>query len=215
MKVVDGLDLPEPYRQIYRPGQIGTDADGLQKQLPRFFYEVPSRDVARETYLTPHFALGELLRLDLKEEELLRDYPRYVPCAIRVLATYLERFRDFCEAPVFISVNGGFRSVRHQGNRMLSPHSWGAGVDIYRIGSAMLDNQEAIETYREKAMKLGPEVTVYPHGHGPGEVDDHLHFDLGYLHLVPPEVNDDGRVFESPSPVIDRRTGKRREGELY
>lgn len=215
LRVVDGIELPEEYRQIYRPAEIATAADGLQKQLPRFFYEVPSKEAAWNTYLTPHFALGELLRIDLKEEELLRDYPRHVPCAIRVLATYLERFRDLCEAPVYISVNGGYRSVKHQGNRSLSPHSWGAGVDIYRIGSTMLDSQESIETYREKASRLGAEVTVYPYGHGPGEVDDHLHFDLGYLHLVPPEVNDDGRVPESAAAIPERRSGERRESELY
>lgn len=209
LRVVDGLKLPEEYRQIYRPGEIVQDAEGRAKRLPRFFYEVPDKETAWNVALTPHFALGELLRVDLKEFEALRDYPRYVPCAIRVLATYLERFREICGAPLFISVNGGYRSPRHKGNTCTSTHSWGSAADIYRIGSKILDSQDAIESYREAASKLGPEVRVFPYGHDLGQTDDHLHLDLGFLHLVPPEAEDDLQVDPAMAPP-ERRRGERR-----
>ena len=211
LTIVDGLDLPEEYRAIYRPGERVDGADGRSKHLPRFFYEVPDKAAAWETQLTPHFALGELLRVDLKEHDLLRDYPRHVPCAIRVMATYLERFRDLCDAPVFISVNGGYRSVRHQGNRVTNAHSWGAAADIYRIGSTFLSDRDSIEHYRSKALALGPEVTVYPYGHGEGETDDHLHLDLGYLLMVPAGADDDDRRSEAEPGREERRNRERRE----
>jgi hypothetical protein len=207
LKVVDGVDLPEPYLSIYRPGRWIRDADG-KKRLPRYFYAIPEREVAWSTQLAPHFALGELLRVDLKEADPLRDYPRYVPCAVRILATYLERFREICEAPVFISVNGGYRSPAHRGNREVSAHCWAAGADIYRIGTTILDDQSSIEKYGELARRLGPEVTVYGYGHDPGTTDDHLHLDLGFLHMVPRGVDDDERVATLPEP--ERRTGERR-----
>ncbi len=205
LRIVDGLDLPVEYREIYLPGQIVTDANGRSKRLPRFFYEVPEKSLAWETQLTPHFALGELLRVDLKEVDVLREYPRHVPCAITVLASYLERLRVVCEAPIYVSVNGGYRSIRHQGNRSVSVHSWGSAVDIYRIGSTFLDDRESIEKYRETALSLGPEVTVYPYGHGPGETDDHLHLDLGFLLLVPSDADDDDRPELGKSEPSDRR----------
>lgn len=211
LRVVDGLELPEEYRKIYRPGETVLDANGRSKRLPRFFYEVPEKPVAWESQLTSHFALGEFLRVDLKETEALRNYPRHIPCAIRVLATYLERFRELCEGPVFISVNGGYRSVQHRGNRRMTPHSWGSAVDIYRIGSTILSDQDSIERYREKALSLGPEVTVYPYGHGPGETDDHLHLDLGYLLLVPAEADDDEGPEEQQAEAAERRKDDRRE----
>lgn len=209
LQIVDGLELPEEYRSIYRPGETVIDAEGRAKRLPRFFYEVPDKASAWETQLTPHFALGEFLRIDLKEHDLLRDYPRHVPCAVRILATYMERFRDLCDAPVFISVNGGYRSTRHQGNRSTNPHSWAAAVDIYRIGSTFLSDQDSIERYRAKALTLGPEVTAYPYGHGPGETDDHLHLDLGYLLLVPAEADDDDRSELGSAPPERRREERR------
>ncbi len=213
LKVVDGLDLPLEYRRAYRPGETVIDAGGRSKRLPRFFYEVPEKPVAWETQLTSHFALGEFLRVDLKEIELLRGYPRHVPCAVHVLASYLERFRDLCEAPVFISVNGGYRSVQHKGNRTMSVHSWGSAVDIYRIGSTILDDRDSIERYREKGLALGPEVSVYPYGHGPGEADDHLHLDLGYLLLVPAGADDDGRVEEKAESAERRQNDRRKYAE--
>jgi hypothetical protein len=210
LRVVDGVDLPEPYLSIYQPGRWVRDTEGRKKRLPRYFYEIPEREMAWSTQLAPHFALGELLRVDLKEADSLRDYPRYVPCAVRILATYLERFRDLCEAPVFVSVNGGYRSPAHRGNRGVSAHSWAAGADIYRIGASILDDQASIEKYGELARRLGPEVIVYGYGHEPGTADDHLHLDLGFLHMVPREMDDDERVATLPEPSAERRAAERR-----
>lgn len=210
LTIVDGLDLPSRYREMYRPGERVVDGNGRQKRLPRFFFEVEEKETAWSTNLAPHFALGEFLRVDIKETERLRSYPRYVPCAVRILASYLERFRELCGAPVYISVNGGYRSPLHGGNRSVGPHSWATAVDIYRIGSTILDDRQAIETFRETALQLGPEVRVFPYGHDREESDDHLHLDIGYLHLVPPEMEDDHRSTEVTRTPPERRDGERR-----
>ena len=71
----------------------------------------------------PHFGLNEFLLVDLKEAERLRSYPRYVPCAVRVLAFYLERLREAVGAPIHLAVNGGYRSpVAQAGGGGHAPH---------------------------------------------------------------------------------------------
>ena len=49
----------------------------------------------------------------------------------------------------------------------------------------MLNSHSAIEKYAALAHELAPEINVLPYGHQTGETDDHLHLDLGYVHLVP------------------------------
>lgn len=167
------------------------DPQGRRHRLPRYFYEVPSHTEAREIRLTPHFGMNEFTQVDLKEAPRLQHYPRYVPCAIRLLAFYLQRFRDTVGGMIHVSVNGGYRSPGHKMAIAGSPHMWGTSADIYRIGTTILNTQEAIEKYNRLAEDLSDDLYLMPYGHELGTVDDHIHIDLGYITLVPREINED------------------------
>jgi hypothetical protein len=180
--VVDAATLPDAVRELLLPGEGIFDPH----PLPRYFYEIDSWETAKKTKLTAHFVLAELMSVDCREApRLLHDFPHYVPCAISVLARYLEEFRTRVEAPVFVSVNGGYRSPSHQLSTKPSPHVWGAAANIYRIGDTFLDDERTIEKYARIAEGIGQEVFLRPFGHGPRQADDHLHLDLGFLQLVP------------------------------
>ncbi|HET6407714.1 MAG TPA: D-Ala-D-Ala carboxypeptidase family metallohydrolase [Chthoniobacteraceae bacterium] len=191
MKVVDGLSLGPEHRRCLRPGEALTDSHGNTYPLPRFFYEVPTWAAAKELKLTPHFSLAELITVDCREASFLfRQSPLYVPCAVSVLARYLEEFRSRVDAPVYVSANGGYRSPSHQWDRMCpgaqaSPHHWASAADIYRIGDTWLDSGKSIERHARIAASMGSEIFVRPFGAGQGHTDDHLHLDLGFLTLVP------------------------------
>lgn len=186
MKIVDAFSLSPEHRELLRPDEERSAPHGTHR-LPRYFYEIGSWEEAKQTQLTVHFTLAELITVDCREADLLlRQFPHYVPCAVAILARYLESFRQRAEGPVFVSVNGGYRSPAHQiatGGR--TPHNWAAAADIYRVGETYLDSQAAIEKYTRVAQGIGGEVYVKPYGHGRGETDDHLHFDLGFVTLVP------------------------------
>ena len=192
LKVVDAFDLDDELRGILKPGEMLRDAHGRRHRLPRYFYEVPSHEMAMATRLTPHFGLNEFILTDLREASRLHDYPRYVPCAVRVLAFYLEQFRAACGASVHVAVNGAYRSPGHKLSTQATPHMWGTAADIFRIGSAILKTREAIEKYNAIAEELSEDVTVLPYGHVTGiNADDHVHLDLGYITLIPREISED------------------------
>src|SRR6188474_574361 len=104
LKVVDAFDLDDELRTILKPGEMVRDSHGRRHRLPRYFYEIASREAALATRLTSHFAMNEFILNDLREAPRLQQYPRYVPCAIRILAFYLEQFRNACGASVHIAV---------------------------------------------------------------------------------------------------------------
>jgi hypothetical protein len=109
-----------------------------------------------------------------------------VPCAVSLLARYLEEFRSRVEAPVCVSVNGGYRSPGHaRARNYASPHHWATAADIYRVGDNWIDNSKMIGRYAQIAESIGPEISARPFGYGPGETDDHLHVDIGFVTLVP------------------------------
>lgn len=192
LKVVDAFDLDDELRAILKPGELVRDAQGRRHRLPRYFYEIPSHQAALTTRLTPHFGLNEFILTDLKEAPRLQQYPRYVPCAIRILAFYLEQFRTACGASVHVAVNGGYRSPSHKLSPNATPHMWGTAADIYRIGTAILKTKETIEKYNDIAEDLSEDITVLPYGHVTGKnADDHVHIDLGYITLVPREISED------------------------
>jgi hypothetical protein len=192
LKVVDAFDLDDELRAILKPGEMVRDSQGRRHRLPRYFYEIPSREVAMTTRLTTHFGINEFILNDLKEAGRLQDFPRYVPCAVRVLAFYLEQFRTACGASVHIAVNGGYRSPSHKLSQYATPHMWGTAADVYRIGTNILKSKEAIEKYNDIAEEMSDEVTVLPYGHVTGRnADDHVHFDLGYITLIPREISED------------------------
>lgn len=185
LRVVDGLELDEPFRAALLPGALIADREGRMRRLPRYFYEVPSWDTAIETQLTPHFGLWELLDVDFRETEVMRIFPRYVPCAIALLATCLEVLREKVGTIVRIAANGGYRSPTHALSRAATPHSWGTAANIYRIGDELMDSQERIEKYSRVARDLLPGIWSRPFGAGPGMAYDHVHLDLGFATVVP------------------------------
>ncbi len=191
LRPIDGLHLSGEYRTLLRPGEAESDSSGTVHHLPRFLYEIGSWQDAHEIRLAPHFTLAELMLVDCREAELLlRQFPHYVPCALILLATFLEDFRREVDAPVFISANGGYRSPAHQIGGAKSIHAWGTAANIYRIGDTYLNDAKSIERYGAIASSLGRAVLVRPFGPGAGETDDHLHLDLGFVSLTPRECSE-------------------------
>lgn len=188
LPVVDGLTLPPEYRKALRPGELWQDAAGRQRLLPRYFYEIPSWDAAMKMQLTPHFLLWEFIQVDVRETPILLSFPRYVPCAITLLAVCLERFREAVGSFVHISANGGYRSPAHALSRNAGLHCWGVAANIYRIGDTYLDSRSAIERFSLIARETLPGVWTRPYGSPAGFAEDHLHLDLGYVTSVPRDV---------------------------
>lgn len=190
LPIVDGLALGESHRALLRPDEIVACPDGAPRRLPRYFYQVDSWAQALETRLTENFSLWEFIDVDLYEPDLLRQYPRYVPCAVTMLAAHLEVFRGAVSGTVHISANGGYRSPAHRRSSAGSPHAWATAANIYRIGSDYLDSRERIERFNGTAARLLPGIWTRPYGPLAGHVDDHIHLDLGYAvvtpHLLPP-----------------------------
>jgi peptidase M15-like protein len=193
LRAIDGLNLPEEYRALLRPGETEADFRGNVHRLPRFFYEIESWRQAHEIRLAPHFTLAELMFVDCREARLLlNQFPHYVPCAIVLLARFLEDLRREVDAPVFISANGGYRSPAHHIGGAKSIHAWATAANIYRIGDTFLDDAKSIEKYRAIAASLGRALFVRPFGSGRRETDDHLHIDLGFVSLTPRECSEAG-----------------------
>ena len=192
IKVVDAFDLDDELRSLLKPGEMLRDQRGRRHRLPRYFYEVPSHEAAVDILLAPHFGLNEFILVDLKEAPRLQQFPRYIPCAVGVLAFFLEQFRAAVNASVHVAVNGGYRSPAHKLSPGALPHMWGTAADIYQIGGSILKAQDQIERYNAIGEELSDDVFVMPYGHEIGtSVDDHLHFDLGYLTFVPREISED------------------------
>lgn len=192
LKVVDAFDLDDELRTILKPGSMVRDTAGRRHRLPRYFYEIPSHEVAMKTRLTPHFSLNEFILTDLKEATRLQEYPKYVPCAVRLLAFYLEQFRTAVGASVHIAVNGAYRSPSHKLSLNATPHMWGTAADIFRIGTTIVKTQDQIQKYNEIAEELSEDIRVLPYGHITGKAaDDHVHIDLGYVTYVPREISED------------------------
>src|SRR4030095_14592297 len=191
LRAIDGLRLAQEYRTLLRAGETETDVPGNVHRLPRFFYEICSGQEAQETRLASHFTLAELMLVDCREATLLlSQFPHYVPCAIVVLARFLEDFRREVDAPVFISANGGYRSPAHHIGGAKSIHAWGTAANIYRIGDTFLDDARSIEKYRAIAASLSPAVFARPFGRESGQTDDHLHIDLGFVSVTPRDCSE-------------------------
>jgi len=197
LPVVDGLRLDKPLRDALLPDRIVHDDRGIPRRLPRYFYEVPSWEHAVNIQLSPNFALWEFLQTDVRESAPLRGFPRYVPCAITVLALCLEQFRNGVGTFVHIAANGGYRSPRHAVNSRATPHSWATAVNVYRVGDVFLDDREAIERYAVLARRTLPGAWTRPFGSARGQTDDHLHIDFGYVLSIPHEAPPDHLGFDA------------------
>ena len=197
LPVVLAEALPREVRQVLRPGETLRDRSGAARVLPSAFLRVDSWNQARETLLTPHFSLWELIGVDVREAALARAFPRYVPCALVLLAAGLELFRLEVGTLVHVAANGGYRSPGHALTRHASRHCWGTAANIYRIGDTYLDNREEIEKYAAIARRVIPGAWVRPFGPGDGEADDHLHIDIGYTVLDPVGEQDGSNAREA------------------
>jgi len=192
IKVVDAFDLDDELRSLLKPGEMVRDAQGRRKRLPRYFYEIPTHDAAIQIRLTPHFGINEFILVDLKEAQRLQQFPRYIPCAVRLLGFFLEQFRAVAGASIHIAVNGAYRSPAHKMSINATEHMWGTAADIYRIGPNILKTQELIAKFNDLAEELSDDVTVMKYGHDTGiSVDDHVHIDLGYVTVIPREISED------------------------
>lgn len=191
LPLVPADGLPREVRQVLRPGESLQDRSGAAHVLPSSFLRVDSWSQALETPLTEHFKLWELIGVDVREAPLLRSFPRYVPCAVVLLASALELFRLAVGTPVHVAANGGYRSPGHALSRHASRHCWGTAANIYRIGDTYLDSREEIEKYAAIARRVIPGVWVRPYGPEDGQADDHLHVDIGYTLFDPVDGPDD------------------------
>ena len=185
LSVIDGIRLEKPLRDVLLPGRIVYDDSGHARRLPRYFYEIPSWEQAMKVQLSPSFALWEFIQTDVSEASRLRGFPRYIPCAITLLAASLERFREAVGTFVHIAANGGYRSPRHALSVNATTHCWGTAVNIYRIGDMYLDDRESIERYAALARQVLPGAWTRPFGNTRGQTDDHLHLDVGYVLSMP------------------------------
>ena len=191
LPIVDGLQLDARRRALLRPGEIVRTRHGRVHRLPRFFYEIGSSAIAVETQLTPHFGVWEFVEVDVHEPEVLRTFPRYVPCAVTTLAAALEVLRLEVGAPIRIAANGGYRSPSHAGSAPASPHSWATAANLYRIGNEYVDSEDAIVKYSDIVARVIAGCWTRPYGREAGQADDHLHIDLGYVTVVPRDCSDD------------------------
>jgi hypothetical protein len=178
-------ELPPEVRELLRPGQALRDRAGAGRVLPSSFLRVDSWQQALETALTAHFTLSELIGVDVREAPLVRTFPRYLPCALLLLAAALELLRLEVGTYVHVAANGGYRSPGHALSRHASRHCWGTAANIYRIGDSYLDSREEIEKYAAIARRVIPGVWVRPFGQEDGQADDHLHLDIGYTVFDP------------------------------
>ncbi|MEO8217491.1 MAG: D-Ala-D-Ala carboxypeptidase family metallohydrolase [Acidobacteriota bacterium] len=213
LKVIDAHDLEPELRAVLRPGEMVRDSNGRRHRLPRYFYEVGSYEEATAIQLAPHFRLNEFIRVDIKEESAVQSYPRYIPCAVRLLAFYLEQIRGAFGQSMHISVNGGYRSPAHRLACQATPHCWGTAADVYRIGNTIINEQDRIEKYNRIAEQVAEQVFTSAYGHEPGLADDHIHLDIGYITLVPREISEDRMELPQEKPRFafeERRAGDRR-----
>ena len=159
------------------------DSQGRRHRLPRYFYEIPSWEVARETVLAPGFGLYEFIHVDLYEARALHHFPRYVPCAITLLAAHLAVVRHDVDTYVHIAANGGYRSPSHAHTTPDTlDHACGLAADLYRVGDDFLDTPETLADYAARIEALLPGTRTLP----ADATRDHLHLSLGYGTLVPP-----------------------------
>ena len=197
LPLVHADDLPPELRQVLRPGGTLPDRSGAARALPASFLRVDSWNQARETQLTPHFTLSELIGVDVREAAALRSFPRYVPCALLLLAAALELFRLEVGTYVYVAANGGYRSPGHALTRHASRHCWGTAANIYRVGDTYLDSREELEKSAAIARRVIPGVWVRPFGLEDGEADDHLHVDIGYTVFDPVDAQPASPVTET------------------
>jgi hypothetical protein len=194
LPIVDALELDDLRKKVLRPGEMMKDRAGRVRRLPRYFYEVDSWNTAVDLPLAEHFTLSEFLGVDVRESRPLRLFPRYVPCAVTLLAAHLELLRQRVDTFVYVAANGGYRSPGHGLTDHASTHCWGTAANIYRVGDEYLDTQERIERFVRIITQVLPAAWVRPYGHDKGQADDHVHIDIGYTITTPRGASSEERT---------------------
>lgn len=200
LRVVDMEALSEQYRTLLTPDAPLQGPHGELVRHPRYFYEIDSWQTALAVQLSPHFALWEFIDIDVREAAPLREFPRYVPCAVSVLAAHLELFRQTVGLPVKIATNGGYRSPSHELTTPDSTHAWGTAANIFRIGNEDMNDKAVVEKYADIAHRTLPAAWCRPFGAERGQTIDHLHIDLGYIVVIPREPLASVEVPEAAAP---------------
>lgn len=185
LPLVDARDLDEARRSALRPDACLEDRSGNPHRLPRWFYRVDSWEQATRTAVTEHFTLHEFMGVDVREAGVLREFPRYVPTTVTLLAPHLELLRQALGTYVWIAANGGYRSPSHALTDHASTHCWGTAANIYRVGDDFLDTRERIERIAATASRVSSALWVRPYGAVKGFADDHLHVDIGFVRHTP------------------------------
>ncbi len=189
LPIVDGLELPSSVRAVLCPEEALVDVNGVHRRLPRYFYRIDSWKTALDLDVSPHFKLWEFIGVDVREHTLQRLFPRYVPCAVTLLAAHLEVLRDGLGSYVHIAANGAYRSPSHELTRAASMHCWGTAANIYRVGDEWYNDRDSIERATSRIRGLMPSLWIRPYGSGIGFANDHVHVDIGYAMLQPREVS--------------------------
>jgi hypothetical protein len=139
----------------------------------------------------PHFTLAELMLVDCREARvLLKPVSRITcPCAILLLARFLEDFRREVDTPVFISATAGTarRRIKLAARKAFMR---GARRQI-STGSATLffPMQSPLESMARSRHHL-VRLFLFDFGHEKGQTSDHLHIDLGFVSLTPRECSE-------------------------
>lgn len=188
LPIIDGLRLNAARRAVLRPGEVVECADGVRRALPRYFFRIDSHEQARAVFLAPEFRASEFIAVDVREAELLRTFPRFLPCAAAHLAAHLATLRTRWGSYVHIATNGGYRSPAHAASGGLSAHAWGTAANIYRVGDDRITGRNLVVRYRREVAETLPALWTRPFGYTKGKTTDHLHLDLGYLAVTPRDV---------------------------
>ena len=188
LRVVDGLTLPPEYRKALRPGEDWKDATGSARQLPRYFYEIPSWDSAMKIELASNFLLWEFIQVDVREAPPLPDFPPVRSVRYHAPGSVSGAVPGGRGNPGPHLGERGYRSPSHRFSKNATPHAWGTAANIYRIGDTYLDNRSAIERFSLIARQTLPGIWTRPYGTPTGYAEDHLHLDLGYVLSIPRDV---------------------------
>ena len=185
LRIITPSSMPGEVRAILKPGEIIQDHQGRIRQRPTHYFRVENEAQARKTRIAPYFRVHEFIDVDVYETASLRVWPRYMPCAVAILAAHLSALRATLGEGIYISANGGFRSPQHRKSTPDSIHAWGTAANIYRIGDEYLSKPEQVRKWRQRMRRLLPTASFRPIPCGGDSVVDHLHIDIGYVTHVP------------------------------
>jgi hypothetical protein len=191
------------------PAAARRDADGPRRAASESCRGVPPHrflGAGAGHTADPHFMAWELIGVDVREAPLLRRVPAVRSMRSTAAGAALELFRMEVGTYVHVAANGGYRSPGHALNHHASRHCWGTAANIYRVGDTFCTSGTRLRSTRP-SRGVCPGVVDPAVRHADGEVDDHLHLDLGYTTFDPLQSDEDtGRVAEVAHTCRSRRS---------